>query len=336
MKTLLTCLALALAPAMVYASESVSVRSFAEVAIFLERQAAAGVESLDDITLAAEISARVIEIRARPGQTVSAGELLVRLDDAEYRIRRDAAQARLAMAEAASDMARIRAERARRLAPERFVSEDQLLEAETNLRLSAAELAAARSDVDQAELMLARTRIHAPFGGVVTRRVVGEGTLAAPGTALLQMITTEDLEISTSLPPEQIAGLLAAETIHFESSGRRWPIRIERIAPVISTATRGQQVRLVFVDEAAAVGSEGRIRWIDPRPALPGDFILQRDGRLGVLMLDEDGSSAVFRPLPGADAGRPYLAEDLAPETRLIDDGRRRVQPGQRVNVDQR
>ncbi len=336
MKTLLTCLALALAPAMLHATESVTVRSFAEVAVLMERQAAAGVESLDDITLAAEISARVGEISARPGQTVSAGDLLVRLDDAEYQIRRDAARARLAMAEAASDMARIRAERARRLAPERFVSEDQLLEAETNLRLREAELAAARNEVEQAELMLTRTRIHAPFGGVVTRRVVGVGTLAAPGTALLQMITTDDLEVSASLPPEQIPGLVAAEAIHFESGGRRWPVRIERVAPVISTATRGQQVRLVFTGQTAPVGSEGRIRWTDPRPALPGDFILQRDGRLGVLMLGDDGATVMFHPLPGADAGRPYLAEDLAPEARLIDDGRRRVQPGQRVSIGNR
>ncbi|MGY6553513.1 MAG: efflux RND transporter periplasmic adaptor subunit [Wenzhouxiangella sp.] len=333
MKTSLPLAALALVPLLTFANETVTVRSFADVAVYLERQSAASVESLDEITLAAELNARVVEVLGRPGDTVSAGDLLVRLDDREVRIRQQAAAARLAMAEATEDMARIRAERARRLAPDGFVSEDQLLEAETNLRLAAAELEAARSDLSQAELMLARTRIEAPFTGVVTRRLVGDGALAAPGTPLLELVSTGSIEVTANIPPEQVSGLLDAETLHFDAGGRSWPVRIDRIAEVVSRGSRGQMARLVFVAESAPPGSEGRIRWTDPRPALPGDFVLQRDGALGVLMLAEDGHTVVFRVLPGADAGRPYLAEDLAPETRLIDDGRRRVQPGQRVSV---
>lgn len=336
MKCLLAVAALALAPALAVANETVTVRSFAQVAVYLERQSAASVESLNEITLAAELSARVLEVLARPGDSVSAGAVLVRLDDREFRIRREAATARVAMAEAGHDLARLRAERARRLAPERFVSEDQLLEAETNLRLAAAELEAARSDLRQAELMIERTRLTAPFAGVVTRRLVGEGALAAPGTPLLDLVATGSIEVTANIPPEQVAGLLAAATVHFDAGGRSWPVRVDRIAPVISRGSRSQQARLLFVNEAAPPGSEGRIRWTDPRPALPGDFVLQRDGVLGALLLGDDDRTVIFQALPGADAGRPHLAEELSLEARLIDDGRRRVQPGQRVSVGQR
>ena len=337
MKSILSLVALlAVAPLLALANETVSVRPFAEVAIYLERQTAASVESLDEITLSAELSARVVKVLARPGDTVEAGALLVRLDEQDARNARDAAAARLARAEAALDMARIRAERARRLAPDRFVSEDQMLEAETNLRLSQAELEGARSDLRQAELQLERTRIHAPFDGVVTRRALGEGALAAPGTPLLELISTRSIEIDALIPPEQVEGLQAADRIQFETGNRSWEVRVERIAPVIRRGSRGQQARLVFIEDGAAPGSEGRIRWIDPRPGLPGDFVLQRNGVLGVLLLADDGLTVDFKPLPGADAGRPYLAADLAPDAQLIDDGRRRVQPGQRVSVQPR
>ncbi|TVS10463.1 MAG: efflux RND transporter periplasmic adaptor subunit [Wenzhouxiangella sp.] len=328
--------ALALAPLLATAAESVTVRPFSDVAIFLDRQAAATAESLDEVTLAAEISARVAELRALPGQTVEAGELLVRLEEREYRIGVDSAGARLAMAEAALDMARIRAERARRLAPDRFVSEDQLLEAETNLRLAEADRAAARSDLDRAELMLSRTRIEAPFTAAVTRKLVSPGTLAAPGTPLLELIASADIEVRAMIPPDQVDGLEAADSLTFQSGSRSWPLRLERVAPVISRGSRGREARLVFVDDPAPAGSEGRLRWTDPKPALPGDFVQLRDGVLGVLILDEDGTHAAFHELPGADAGRPYLPPDLAADTLLIDEGRRRVGPGDRVDPSSR
>jgi RND family efflux transporter MFP subunit len=303
------------------------------VAILLDRQAAATAASLDEVVLAAEISARVIELSALPGQTVEAGQTMIELDDAEYRIGLASAQARLNVAEASLEMARIRAERARRLAPEQFVSEDQLLEAETNLRRAEAERAATQSDLQRAQLMLERTRITAPFAGVVTRRLVSPGTLAAPGTPMLELVATTGIEISAMIPPDQVDGLMRAESIVFESEGQQWPVRLDRVTPVIDPGSRGREARLVFSEASAPSGSEGRLRWTDPRPALPGDFVLQRDGVLGVMLLGEDGSQVVFRPLPGADAGRPHQPIGLAPDTLLIDQGRRRVRPGEQVDV---
>lgn len=336
MKNSLLIAALALAPLLASAAESVSVRPFSDVAIYLDRQAAATAESLDEVTLAAEISARVAELRALPGQTVEPGELLVRLEEREYRIALDSARARLSMADAALDMARIRAERARRLAPDRFVSEDQLLEAETNLRLAEADLAAARSDLERAELMLSRTRIEAPFAGAVTRKLVSPGTLAAPGTPLLELVASANIEVRAMIPPDQVDGLQAADSIAFESGTRSWPLRLARIAPVISRGSRGREARLVFIGDGAPAGSEGRLRWTDPDPALPGDFVQLRNGVLGVLILDDEGTHAAFHELPGADAGRPYLPPDLDADTLLIDEGRRRIGPGDRVDPSSR
>jgi RND family efflux transporter MFP subunit len=333
MKTRVGLLVLSVLPLLAVAAESVTVRPFSEVAILLDRQAAATAASLDEVVLAAEISARVIELRVLPGQTVEAGQTLVELDPTEYRIGLDSAQARLNLAEASLQMARIRAERARRLAPEQFVSEDQLLEAETNLRRADAERAAALAERERAELLLARTRISAPFAGAVTRRLVSPGTLAAPGTPLLELVATTGIEVSAMIPPDQVDGLIRADSVIFESEGQPWPVGLDRIAPVIDPSSRGREARLLFSDASAPSGSEGRLRWTDPRPALPGDFVLQRNGVLGVMLLGENGREVVFRPLPGADAGRPHQPTGLDPDALLIDQGRRRVQPGEQVDV---
>ncbi len=331
MKRWLMCSLLCLlVPLVSGAAETITVKPFSEVAVYLDRQAAARVESLNEAVLASEINARVLEIPSRPGQTVSQGQSLLRLDDESFVIQLESATARLDMAEAALDMARLRAERSRRLAPDRFVSDDELLEAETRLRQARAERSVAEYDLATAELMLARTEIRAPFAGVVSQRMIGVGSLAAPGTPLLELIALDELEVVAGIPPNQVEGLERAGQVEFRSNDRAWTVTIARISPVISAASRNREARLAFVNAAAPPGSEGRIHWSDPRPALPPDYIVQRNGELGVLVLDNDGQTAGFIPLPGADAGRP-LAVDLPAETLLIDDGRRRIQPGDRV-----
>ncbi len=312
-------------------AEPVTVVTYDDIAVYLERQAAARVESLDEARLSAQVSATVKRIPVRPGQTVAAGELLLELDPADYRIQVNAAQARLEAADANHDMARHRVERARRLAPQNFVSEDQLLEAETRYRQAQAEHEAARQELNGAELALERTLVKAPFAAVVTERLIGVGALASPGTPLLELVAVDELEVVAGVSPELADGLASAESVRFESGGRSEAVELLRMAPVVTRGGRNRQARLGFVATSLPAGSEGRIRWTDPRPALPAQYIVQRDGQLGLMLLAED-ESAEFLPLPEADSGRPHLL-DLPGDTLLIDDGRRRVSPGQRVPI---
>lgn len=318
-------------PAALFAAEPVSVRPFSEVAVYLERQAAARVESLNESVLSAELSARVVGIPVRAGQVVERGDVLLRLDPESFLIQRETARARLQLADAGLDLARLRAERARRLAPDNFVSEDQLLEAETRLRQATAEKAMAEQDLASAELMLSRAEILSPYDAVITNRLIGVGALASPGAPLIELVALAPLEIVAGIGQEQAEALQHAESPHFLSHDRKWPIRLDRLAPVISPGSRTREARFSFVGAAALAGSEGRIRWTDPRPALPADFIIQRDGRLGVLVLEDD-ETVGFIELPRADAGRPHEV-DLPPDLLLIDEGRRRVQPGDLIRL---
>lgn len=332
MKHAIAAIFLALTAPLLAAQEAVTVRPFSEVAVALERQAAARVISLNEAVLSAEITARVVEVAAEVGDTAEPGQLLLRLDSSSFEIERERALAQLDLAEAGHDLARLRAERARRLAPDRFVSEDQLLEAETILRQATAERALARQAVAQAELMLDRTRIKAPFEAVLTARLIGQGALATPGVALLELVASTDLEVVSSVSPALTAGLAVAESIEFVSGGRTYAVELDRVAGVIAQGSRTRESRLRFTDAPALTGSEGVIRWTDPRLALPPDYILQRDGRLGVLLLSDDGEQVEFLELPGADAGRPHPV-DLPADARLIDRGRQRLVPGDRVRV---
>jgi len=339
MRFLLTALAFSLgAVALAQGPEPVSVIRFDSVAQNQARDASAQVESLDQALVAAELAARVLDIPVRGGEVVAEGELLVQLDPADYELARQAALARLDVAAAGEEMARLRAERARRLAPDQFVSDDQLLEAETRLRQAEAEHVATQVELERAELMLSRTRVLSPYDAVVRSRLIGTGSLAAPGTPLLELVATERLEVSSGIAVSLIAGLRDSDAIEFVDGDGRYAVRLLRISPLISPGARQREARFEFVDASAPPGSQGRVVWTDPRPVLPADYVVMRDGELGVLMVDRDqivGSTtpARWRALPEADAGRPVQV-DLPADALLIDQGRLRVQPGQTVTID--
>ncbi|MEN1728230.1 MAG: efflux RND transporter periplasmic adaptor subunit, partial [Pseudomonadota bacterium] len=318
-------------------AESVSIIRFESLMQTQEREASARVESLDQATISAEVAARVVDLPVRVGERVSAGQILVQLDAADYELALQAAQARLEVAQAGEDMARLRAERARRLAPDQFVSDDQLLEAETLLRQTQAEKAAASVELGRAELMLSRTQIVSPYEAIVQSRLTGTGALAAPGTPLVELVATERLEISSGVANPHVEGLMQSDEVVFEDGERRYPVRLLRVSALISPGARQREARFEFIDESPAPGSQGTIAWVDPRPVLPADYVMTREGELGVLLVDSNqvvGTTTVVRwqPLPQADAGRPVQV-DLPMDLLLINEGRRRVQPGETVQI---
>jgi RND family efflux transporter MFP subunit len=296
------------------------------------------VESLDQAILSAEVAARVVEIPVHVGETVDTGALLIRLDDTEYRLGRQAAQARFELAEAGLELARLRAERARRLAPDRFVSDDQLAEAETRLRQAQAELAAAEVELERAELFLTRTEIRSPYAAAVQARLIGSGARAAPGTPLIELVATERLELTSGIASELVAGLRQSPSIEFLDGDNAYAVQLLRVSPLVSPGARQREARFEFVDARPPPGSQGTIAWVDPRPVLPADYVVRRDGELGVLLIDREDDddprvTVRWRQLPQADAGRPVRV-DLPPDVLLVADGRLRVQPGQRVTLD--
>ena len=139
-------------------------------------------------TVAAEVAGAVAAVEVEVGEAVRAGQVLVRIDDADLRLEREAARAALARVEALAASQRRRVRRLERLVRRRQVSEDALDEARGALAALEAERAAARARLALAERRLAKARVRAPFDGRVAARLVSAGDRVAPGTALVRLV----------------------------------------------------------------------------------------------------------------------------------------------------
>ncbi len=227
-----------------------------EVESLVVNSRAGTVKSRQRSQLSPGISGTVVEITARKGDTVAAGQLLLRLDDAEVLAQVNTAAKNLAAAEAAVLELRVQYDQAgRELSRNRPLAEQGAIPASTleslQSRRDAAEAAmeAARERVKQARAQLEssrtvmeKTRVHAPFTGTVAEISTELGEWLSPSPpgvnipAVIDLVDLDSLYVSAPLDEIDLAkvreGLPVRVTIDaFPDS--EFPGRVRRIAPYV-------------------------------------------------------------------------------------------------------
>lgn len=139
-------------------------------------------------------AARVAQVRARvpgivqkrvfrEGSDVKAGEVLFRVDAAPYQASVNSAEAALAKAEANLAQARLKVQRFKPLVETNAISKQEFDDAQTAVKQSEADVAAARAARETARLNLGYATVTAPISGRIGRALVTEGALVGQGEA---------------------------------------------------------------------------------------------------------------------------------------------------------
>jgi len=305
--------------------------------------------------VAAEVAGRVRAVEVRVGDSVQAGQVLVRLDPARFAIELDIARAGLARAEAAAaeveatiallDQEITRLERLRgSSAFPRATYEDRLRERE----VQKARLAAARADVERAraevaarERDLADTTVVAPHAGVVTAIHVAPGARVAAGGAVVEMLDPASFEVEARLTEAQLRALQAAGgRARVRTAVGEVAVRLRAVVPVESPTSRTRPVRLAPAEDATGVltAADETVELLlpvgEPRelPTVHKDAIMPGQGR-HVVFVVEDGRAVPYPVTPGAAVGERLAVEGLRPDMMVIVRGNERLRPGQPVTV---
>lgn len=151
-----------------------------------------------ETSLSSEVNGRIIELADSfiEGGFFNAGDVLVRVEPADYQTNVKAAEASLANAQAALEEEKARGRVAEEewrsftdgKAPELGLRRPQLASALANVRSAEAELERARRD-------LSRTEIRAPYAGLVKSRAVDLGQFISRGTSVGVIYGTDVAEV---------------------------------------------------------------------------------------------------------------------------------------------
>ena len=312
------------------AAVEVGVRSLREVALPDRGMAPASVIAPNDSRIAAEVTAKVAQVHAEVGGTVKAGQLLLELDAADYRLALAQADAQVTAARARVALAEQRLQQAQALRKKQFVSDDAVMELKTGVQAAEADLDVAQAQRAVAARNVEKCRIVAPFAGVVLERQAQVGAAATPGTTLLRLVDLAPPEIEAQVQAAQADELPRATKLTFDGQDQRYPVKLLRLSPVVDAAARTRVARLAFTGPAAPAGSSGTLRWLTPGVLLPPELLVKREQALGAFVVEN--GRARFVLAPAAQEGRAF-AVVLPPETPVVVRGQQGLTDGQPVTV---
>jgi RND family efflux transporter MFP subunit len=119
----------------------------------------------------------VEEVLVRPGQHVSAGELLLKMDQRAARAAALRAKADVAHAQVALDDAERELERTQELFDRGLIATEELKDAELGLAAATAELESTKAAQALADVLLEHTELRAPFDGIIVARNAYRGAV---------------------------------------------------------------------------------------------------------------------------------------------------------------
>jgi len=212
--------------------------------------------------LAAQVIGRVQQVLVREGESVSAGQTLVILDDATLKAGAEQAQAAVKAAEsqqfaaqANADLAASTLARYRELQSQKSVSPQEMDEVTRKAEAANAQVEALRAQTSamkaqqaSSRATLGYTRIAAPFAGVITSRMVDPGALASPGLELVQIDSSGPLRLETTVAESAIAFVRRGMRIRVSVGSAPSTNSIGTVSEIVPAADSSSHSFLIKID----------------------------------------------------------------------------------------
>lgn len=208
-----------------------------------------------------ELSGTIKSLHVDEGDSVSAGDLLAELDRQKLHAGRQAASAEIRRAEAALRLSEASLGRISRVADQQLIDSQTLDEAQASYEAAQALLLQARANRRLIDVDVEKSRLTAPYDGIVTRRSGDEGDLVTPGQSVYQLQESGRYEARIGIANHMADRFSPGDEVELVIGGEPLTAIIKAILPL-----RNPGLRTVDVLFTLPVGSAPR----------PGDLVKWR------------------------------------------------------------
>jgi RND family efflux transporter MFP subunit len=319
-------------------------------------------QATQSVDLRSRVNGYLKEAPYKEGSSVNKGDLLFVIEQEPFITAKDAAEAELAKADAAMELARSEYQRTSTLVQQRQAMTQADLDIKAaQLATAKANVSAAKAALERAELDLSYTEIRAPISGIVGRRLVDPGNLVqAEQTSLAKINNIDPIYAYFSVSESDLLKFIAVS----KESGQQGD-EAERNPPALylglanepdfprkgvfdfSERTLDRETgtalrRGVFpnADHALLPGMFVRVRAPlgSPQPKLlVEERAVASDQRGDYLLVVNDKKLVEYRPvkLGAAEQGMRVVESGVSPADWVVVNGLQRARPGAPVDPQQ-
>jgi RND family efflux transporter MFP subunit len=296
--------------------------------------------------VAPKVGGRLERLYVDIGDRVKRGQLIARLEDAEYLQQVDQARAELEVARAKIEETRSNLgiaerefQRAKTLREKKIASESELESAEAQFKAQSAMLKVAKAQLAQQEaalkasqVRLSYTQIKASWEDgddyrVVGERFVHEGTMLAPNASIVSILEIGVLTAVVHVIERDYSKIVIGQEAVVTTDaypGRLFSGKVVRIAPLLRETSREARIEIEVPnpDQSLRPGMYVRIQvefekhpdaMVVPMPAL-----IKRQSRDGVFIVDTEKRIARFIPVTVGIANDHWVEVVEPPLTGLV------------------
>ena len=237
-------------------------------------------EAAQTATLSTKLLSRVTEIRVREGDPIHKGDVLLRLDSQDLAARRRQAEAAVAEAKVVLENATLTLRRIQSLHDQKATPKKNLDDAHIGQARAQAAAQSADAALKEIDATLAYGVLRAPFDGIVVRKRIEPGDMAAPGAPLLVVEDPSKIKVVARVSEGAFNAVRVGGSASVEidaADPKRLSCTIARVVPSADPATR------TFDVEAVLDNAEGKLR--------PGAFarLLIEAGEHRALLIPKNG-----------------------------------------------
>jgi multidrug efflux system membrane fusion protein len=307
-------------------------------------------EAYETVTLKSRVEGQVQAVVFTEGQHVRQGDVLLRLDPADFQARLNQAEANLARSQAQATKARADVERYIALRAKGFVSEEKVSEMRTAAAATESTAKADAAAVELSRLQHSYTVVKAPFSGVVGAKLVFPGTAVKVNETALAMVNrVNPLYVGFAVPEKYLPQLQAAmrsggrsmkAAITLPGGAGSWQGDVRFIDNGVDIATGTIQLKAVVpnTDEKLApgqfVGVSLVLDTLKDAVVIPAEAVQQGTGGSFLFVAKEDSTVEVRKiRVASIQQESAIVAEGLTSGETVVTEGHLRLTAGARYKA---
>jgi RND family efflux transporter MFP subunit len=266
------------------------------------------------------------------GQKVSKGQVLGTIDDGGL-------SQQLAQLENQLALAKTTFERQKRLWDQKIGSEIQYLQAQTNM-------VSQQKAVSQMKAQLAKTRVIAPFNGVIDELIAERGQVVGPGQGLMRIVNLNNMFVSTTVPESYIGKLKVGTevSVYLASLGKSFNGKIRQVGNNINPNNRsfGIEVSVPNTDNLLRPNQVAKLKITDytsSKAVVVPSNVIQEDAEGNQFVFevtaikDKTGiAKKVIVKVGKTSDNFTEILSGLEPKTMVVGDGVKTVSEGMKLN----